>query len=116
MMQLICFFAPAFLAVYLYEKNAGELFSAKRFFVSYITFAGIINMLCLGAVAVLLHHPDYVLNSNMISIGFSFKYLLLGYALAAVLPTAYGIIKKCLQIEFSVEAEGNEKGDISDGK
>lgn len=105
MIQLICLFAPALLAAYLYEKNMKETFSFRKFFIIYTTFVGIINMLCLGAVAVLLHHPDYVININMISIGFSFKYLLLGYALAIILPVGYSIVKTCISIEFVVEEE-----------
>lgn len=105
MLQLICFFAPAFFATYLYEKNMKESFSLKKFLVIYTAFAGVINMLCLGAVAILLHHPDYVLNINMISIGFAFKYLLSGYALAVILSIGYSIVKKCIRIEFVVEPE-----------
>ena len=115
MMQLICFFAPPLLAAALYKKKYREI-SAEELIVVYITFVGIINMLCLGAVAVLLHHPDYALDSNMLSIGFSFKYLLLGYILAVILPSAYDIIKNGIKIELVVEAEESDKEEISDDK
>lgn len=111
MLQFICFFAPALLATYLYEKNMKETFSLKEFLVIYAAFVGVINMLCLGTVAVLLHHPDYVLNINMISIGFAFKYLLSGYALATILSVGCSIVKKCIRIEFVVEPENEAATD-----
>lgn len=57
----------------------------------------------------MLHHPDYVLNSNMISIGFSFKYLLLGYILAVILPAVYSVVKKCIQIELVMQGEDKDE-------
>lgn len=114
MIQMICFFAPSLLAARLYEKKERKHFTVKEFVVAYASFVGIINMLCHGAVAVLLHHPDYVLNTNMISIGFSFKYLLLGYILAVVLPTTYSVIKECIRIELVVQVENEDENNSND--
>lgn len=111
MLQLICFFAPALFAAYLYEENMKESFSFKKFLVIYTAFVGVINMLCLGSVAILLHHPDYVLNIDMISIGFAFKYLLLGYVLAVILSIGCSVVKKCIRIEFIVEPENEAAPD-----
>lgn len=102
MIQLICFFTPAFLAAELFEAKQNRQLTAREFITAYIIFVGIINFLCLSIVALIFHHPDYIMNQNVFTIGFSFKYLLLSFFLAMILPYIYEktkpAIPKCRDI------------------
>lgn len=89
MIQIICFFCPAFLAVDLFERKQKQPLTLKQFITAYIIFVGIINLLCLSVVAGVFHHPDYVVDSGLFNIGFTFKYLLLCFSLSVVLPAVY---------------------------
>lgn len=111
MVQIICFFSPAFLAADLFEKKQKQPFTVKQFITVYIIFQIIINLLCLSVVAVVFHHPDYVVNSGLFNIGFSFKYLLLCFSLAADLPVVYEKAKTETKKYWSIlkERKDNQK-------
>lgn len=96
MIQVLCFLVPPFISVLLYEKILKRIFSVKEFLTKYMILTGIINMLCFGVIAILFHHPDYVVGSNMFLASFSCKYLLLSCFFSGITPAVFEIGKRGL--------------------
>lgn len=109
MMELICLLSPAFLSTYLLEKHLKTFFHWKEFAVTYFTFTGLINMCALGITAYFSDRKSDIVNAALFKVSFSFKYLILGFFLAIVLPAAYAIIKQCIQIELIVERVSSDE-------
>lgn len=89
MIELICFLSPGFLAAKIYEDKQNKPFDGKKFIVIYLLFMVTINIFCLGIMAVVFHHPQYMLNSDLFNVGFIFKYLFLSFACASILPAVF---------------------------
>jgi hypothetical protein len=83
------FFIPVLLATELFEIRRKQPLTIKEFLTLYLIFVGIINLLCLLVVAVVFHHPDYIVDQGSFNVDFTFKYLLLSFSFAIVLSIAY---------------------------
>lgn len=114
MMQAIVLLTPAAAATLIWEhfsvKKAGKWVLLRV----YATFTGIINMLCMGVIAVVFKHPEYVINASLLNVRFAFRYLALSFALAVILNIAWQLLKKigsCFDIHLEVENiyDHNEK-------
>lgn len=99
MIKLIAFLVPAYLAAWLYERVQKKHFSRREFFVIYMIFVGIINMICFGVVGVVFQHPEYNVSSDLFNIAFTAKYLLLSLVVACVLPVVYRGCKNKVNLE-----------------
>lgn len=89
MTQVLCFLAPSFICVSVFEKIQKKQFGWKKFLVKCMIFIGIINMLCFGVITIFFQKPNRIINSELFSISFMLKYLLLSLAIAVMIPYLY---------------------------
>lgn len=95
MVQLVCFFTPAILAVKLFEIKRQVPFTHRQFISLYVLLVGIINMVCCGVIAIIFQHAEYVISvDELFTAIFTLKYLLLGFAVAVILPAVYTLFQK----------------------
>lgn len=92
--QLVCLFAPAFLAIRVFELKRTPPFTLRQFVSLYAVLVGIINMVCCGIVAIVFQHPQYIINDEAFSAAFTLKYLLLSFVVAIILPFIPELFKK----------------------
>lgn len=109
MIQVVCFFAPAFLAVLLFEKKNGRSFSRREFVSIYAILVGIINMVCCFTIAVVFRHPEYILGSGIFSMSFVLRYLLLGFGLAVMIPVSCELFKKYKKVKKVIALDKKQK-------
>lgn len=108
MIEILCMICPPIFAVKIFEKVEMRKYDLWEFIINYAIFTGIVNMLCLGIVAFLFHHPDYVVNSNMFQVSFACKYLLLSCFFSGIMPVAYEPCRRGL-IKYNRALEGAVK-------
>lgn len=102
MMQLICLFSPAFLAVATFQKIRKEPIRNRDFACALAIFAGVINMLSTAVLALFFGGAATLLTDATFSAALTFKYLALSFAFALVLPYAYDLFRRTVQIELSI--------------
>lgn len=102
MIQLICLFSPAFLAVAVLQKIGGKPIRKYDFACALAIFAGVINMLSAAVLTVLFGGGFTLLTGEGFSAALSFKYLALSFAFALVLPYIYDILHRTVKIELSI--------------
>lgn len=105
MMQLICLFSPAFLAVAILQKIRKEPLRNWDFAFTFAIFAGVINMLSTAVLALLFRHPEAVLSDSGFSASLVFKYLALSFVFALVTPYLYDVLRQTVKIELSIRVD-----------
>lgn len=109
MIQILCFFMPACIATWAFEKRTENKLNIKELIFVYAIFVGIINVVCLTVITVVFQHPHYIINSQIFSVAFSLKYILLSLFVAAILLASYGIFQKCRQNKANFYIKNNER-------
>lgn len=89
MTQVLCFLVPSFICVSGLEKIQKKQLDWKKFLVKYMIFTGVINMLCFGVITIFFQRSNHIINSNFFSVSFVLKYLLLSFAIVAMLLCLY---------------------------
>lgn len=102
MIQLICLFSPAFLAVSILQKIGGKPIRGWDFAYAFAISAGVVNMLSTAVLAVLFGGGATLLTDANFSAMLVFKYLALSFALAMALPYTYDILCQIIKIELSI--------------
>lgn len=108
MAQIIAMLSPAVMALMVWRRWNKRSVDAWENLEVYVVFVGLINMLCLGAVAVVFRHPDYIVNNMLFNTKFTFRYLALGFALAILLNVVWKILQ-CFNIGIVVEDVRDEE-------
>ena len=110
MLQLICLFCPAFLAVLVLERASKSRYGSKQYLTIYATFVGILNMSSMAFVVFILRRPIYTVDQTVFNASFSVQYLFLTFLLAVLYPICFTLIRNCIHIKLTVEArKENEK-------
>lgn len=100
MIQLICLFTPATLSLLLLTREKKR--SLLETLCLYTVLLGLINMLTLAVTSVFSSHADHIVQATLFTVSFSYRYLLLSFVFAWLLPTAYRKIREILRIELLV--------------
>ena len=108
MIEILCLLFPPVFSVKVSERIKKKKYGLREFAINYAIFTGIVNMLCLGIVAFLFRHPDFVVNSNMFLASFSCKYLLLGCFFSGVTPVVFEFCRRSF-IWYAYSLDGAAK-------
>lgn len=105
MIQLICFFCPAFLSIKISEARQKKPYQGLNLLTAYTVFLIGINLICMGIISFVFKHPAYVMNGNTFNAAFSCKYLLLSFFVSAVLPWIYETGEKVIQKALGLKSK-----------
>ena len=103
MLELICYFFPAFISLNIHTKIMNENRIKKEIYY-YGIYVALINLFTLSFVYI-RHHDIFTF--EMISVLYCFKYLLIATIIAIIIPFIIKIIIKYIDID--VEVQKNEK-------
>lgn len=111
MIQIICFFCPAFLSIKILEIKQNKLYQGIDLLTAYTAFSIGINLICMGIISFVLKHPSYVMNQDIFNASFSCKYLLLCFFISAVLPLIYETGEKFFKKQLILKREERDMND-----
>lgn len=103
MNQLICQFAPAFLAIVILERLWKKKLRGWDFVVLFAIMTGVINMLSLAVISGLFSHGNDVVNETLFSARISYRYILLSLIFAIVVPYVFEAVRRTIKIELTVK-------------
>ena len=107
-MYIICLFFPSILATIIHEKNYSNL-NNNIFFKVYLAYTFIINFIIIGYLNFFTTLSENIINANLFTVDFSFKYMLIALLLSIILPISYKMIQSTIKISISVKEKNNEK-------
>lgn len=116
MTQLICQFSPALLSVYLIRKERKDPHTPIDFIVLYGIMVGLINMLVIAVTVVFFSHGSTLIDRTLFYGSYTYRYLLLSFFCAYVLPKAYFLGRTILRIELTARREARQNQASADGE
>ncbi len=106
MSVLLCFLLPSIFLMYVREKILGDKIeckfhgNTKEFLREYLLSLCFLNFTTLAVTYILFHHDRPLDSSFLESTGFTFRYLLLAFAIAIVEPVLENFLRYHIKIEL----------------
>lgn len=108
MLEIICFFGPACLAILVFNSaNKEKEIPLRQYVAHYGIYVTLINGFTFLVLDLVFGHKDATLNISQSSIRFIEKYLLIGIILAVVLAVLMQVIGQ--KLSFKLELTKKEK-------
>lgn len=108
MLELICFFGPACLAMLLFiSANKEKEIPLRQYVAQYGIYVTLINGFTFLVLDLVFGHKDAILNISQSSIGFIEKYLLIGIIFSVIIAVLIQVISQ--KISFKLEVTKKEK-------
>lgn len=102
MNRLICEFAPAVLAVVIWGRIQGKPLRGWDFWIPYAIMTGVINMMGMMVLTVVFGEGGTVFTEELFNATFSWRYLLMSFFFAVLIPYAYDVLRRVVRIEVEV--------------
>lgn len=109
MMQFICYFFPAMVAVWMTEFFCKENFNAKKIVYYYSLYTILINTIIFLTLVLFFNPEPNFLAPEGFSYAFTLKYFGLSLVLSVLIPFIFKIVKTNIKININIEKEIEEK-------
>lgn len=103
MNQIICQFAPAFLAIVVLQRLWKRPLRGWDFVIPFAIMTGVINMLTLAVIAGLFSHGQDIVNETLFSARVSYRYIALSFVFALLVPHLFEAIRRTIKIELEIK-------------
>ena len=114
MIQFICYFFPAIVAVWITEACMKENFNLKKFIYHYGMYTALINITIYMIITLFFSPVITYLTPESFTYNFTIKYLGIALLLAIALPIIYKIIKN--NISINIEQKEFEDENLEEKK
>lgn len=116
MMQFICYFFPAMIAVWLTEIFYKENFTTKKIIYYYSLYTILLNTIIFLTLVLFFNPEPSFLAPEGFSYAFTLKYFGLSLVLSVVIPFIFKLIKKNIKINIDIEETKDKKEEKKNDK